>query len=741
MTRPGPQLDRRSFLGVSLAAGAVLTFDARIALAGEGAPGAGGMLNAFVRINPDNTVIIGAKNPEIGQGIKTMLPMLIAEELDVSWEQVQIEQTRANDALYGPQSAGGSRSTPVNWLPMRQVGAAARQMLLAAAAQGWGVDAAALTTAAGIVTHAPSGRTAPYAQLAAAAARLDPPALAGVALKSAADFRLIGTDRRGVDTAAIVRGQPIFGIDVTMAGLVYAALEICPVFGGTLAGLEDAAVLALPGVIAVVPINSGLVPKGQHDAVAIVADSWWRANKAREQLGVDWASNGNEAHSTQGYGVRAAALLDGEPHARVFAAGDAAAALAGAATTVSARYEYPFLAHGTLEPQNCTALWRDDGLEIWAPSQAPAGGRRDTAEMLGIAPETITLHMPRIGGGFGRRLQNDYMVQAAQIAQALPGRPVKLIYNRADDMRHDFYRPGGWHQLTAGLNARGDIIALTDHFVTYGADDAPLRAAQMSATEFPGPVIAEVDYSISYLETNMPTGWLRAPTSNAMAFVFQGFLDEVAEAAGLDLPDLMRRTLGEGRMLEATGNSAPFNTARARGVIDAVCADAGWQGRAAAGAGTGQGRGRGFGFYFSHAGYFAEVVDIAVSDAGAIRVEKVWVAGDVGSQVINPLNALHQVQGGVIEGLSQALGGQRIDQVAGAVVQQTYQDFRFLRISACPPEIAVRFVTSDFPPTGLGEPSLPPVIPALANAIHAATGQRLRSLPLDLAAAAAAASA
>ena len=724
------QLSRRSFLGVSLAAGAALTFDARLVLAAA-AGERFGILNVFVRINADNSVTIGAKNPEIGQGIKTMLPMLIADELDVAWEQVRIEQTLANDRIFGPQSAGGSRSTPVNWLPMRQVGAAARQMLLAAAAQNWGVDPASLSTAGGIVTHGPSGRTALYAQLAALAAGLDPPDLATVPLKRPEDFHLIGTDRRGVDTPSIVRGKPLFGIDVTQPGLIYAALEICPVFGGTLARLDDTEVLAVEGVIAVVPINSGIVPFGSIDAVAIVADSWWTANKARERLTLEWATNGYETHSTKAYAERAAALLEGDPQADVFASGDAARALSDATKTVTARYDYPFLAHATLEPQNCTALFRDDTLEIWAPSQSPESGRRQTAELLSLPPESITLHMPRIGGGFGRRLLNDYMVQAAQIARAVPGRPVKLIFNRSDDMRHDFYRPAGWHQLTAGLDDQGAIVAIKDHFVSFGTDGAPLRAAQMSATEFPGPVVANVDYAISYLDTNMPTGWLRAPSSNAMAFVFQGFLDEVAEAAGLDLPDLMRRTLGEGRILEAVGNAAPFNTARALSVIDAVCADSGWQGRSAQA--LGDGRGRGFGFYFSHAGYFAEVVDITMGEGGEVRVDKVWVAGDVGSHVINPLNALHQVQGAVIEGLSQAMLGQRIDLVGGAVVQDSYANFPFLRIAQCPPEIAVRFVTSDFPPTGLGEPSLPPVIPALANALYAITGRRMRNLPLDLA--------
>ncbi len=723
------QIDRRSFLATSLAGGAVLTFSASLSFAAEGGAQPT-RLNAFIRVNPDGSFTIGAKNPEIGQGVKTMLPMLIAEELDIDWEQVRIEQVDQDEKLYGPQVAGGSRATPLNWLPMRQVGAAARQMLISAAAQSWGVDVASLSTQSGRIIHKASGRAAPYADFATAAAALPAPALDTVRLKASADFHIIGTDRRGVDTPAIVKGAPLFGIDTRRPGMVYAALEICPVFLGTLKSLDDSAVRAVKGVIAVLPINSGLLPKGQQDAVAIVADSWWTANKAREQLKVNWATAAQEHHSTEGYEKAAAGLLDGAAQTELVRVGDADTALTGAAHKVSARYSYPFLAHATLEPQNCTALWKgDEGkLELWAPAQAPAGGRQQVADMLGIAPDALTIHMTRIGGGFGRRLMSDYMVQAAQIAKALPGRPVQMILNRTDDIRHDYYRPAGWHHLSAGLDAKGSIVALKDHFVTFGADGKAIRAAEMSPAEFPGQIVPNVDYGVSYLATNMPTGWLRAPTSNAMAFVFQGFLDELAEAGGLDLPELMRRTLGEARALPQVGRSPAFHTGRARAVIDAVCEFAGWQGRPKA---SPNGKGRGFGFYFSHAGYFAEILDVSVVD-GVIHIDKVWVVGDIGAHIINPLNALHQAQGSVIEGLSQAMIDQKIELVGGAVVQENFGDFPLMRIDAAPPEIAVKFLTPDFPPTGMGEPALPPVIPALVNAIYAATGHRIRSLPLKL---------
>lgn len=718
----GLDVSRRSFLTASLAGGVALTFSARLAMAAQ--PGeAARELTAFVTINPDNSVTIGAKNPEIGQGVKTMLPMLIAEELDVDWEQVRVEQVPVNAALYGPQFAGGSRATPMTWLPMRQAGAAARHMLVAAAAAQWNVSADSIATGSGMVRHAASGRTATYASLAAAAAQQEPPALEGVSLKDEASFKIIGQSKRGVDTPAILKGQPLYGIDTDLPGMVYAGLEMCPVFKGTVASFDDRAAKAVPGVIAVMPINSGLVEKGRHDALAIVADSWWTAQQAREKLVVEWDTAGFGEFSTDGYAQQAAAALNASPQDMIVKKGDVDTAMANAAKVVSARYDYPTLAHATLEPQNCTALFKDGKMTLWAPSQSPEGGRAQLAEMTGIAPEDVTIHLTRIGGGFGRRLMSDYMVQVAQIAQAMPGTPVKMIYSRADDTRHDYYRPAGWHSLSAALDDSGSLVAIRDHFVTFGEDGKPIRAAGMGEDEFPAQLLANVDYGVSYLTTNMPTGWLRAPTSNAMAFVFQSFLDEVAEAAGTDLVTLMLRLLGEGRELPATGRDPGFHTGRARKVIEEVVALSGWDGnRPAPG-----GKGRGFGFYFSHMGYFAEVVDVSAAQDAALKVEKVWVVGDIGSHVINPINALHQAQGSVIDGLSQAMIGQKIDQVGGAIVQENFDTFPLMRMDGIPGDVEVKFLTTPFSPTGLGEPALPPVIPALANAIYAATGRRIRS--------------
>lgn len=715
-------LSRRSFIAASLAGGTVLTLDASVALAAATTTAAspGEVLNAFIRINADNTVTIGAKNPEIGQGVKVMLPMLIAEEMDLAWEQVRIEQTDADEKRYGPQVAGGSTATPRNWLPMRQVGAAARAMLVAAAAKKWGIDPAMLTTAAGVVRHAESDRTATYASLAKFAAVETPPDLAKVTLKNEKTFTIIGKSKPGVDVPKIVKGAPLYGIDTRLPGLAHAAIVKCPAHGGTVASFDAAAVKAIPGILGVFAVNSGFVPAGKSDTLVVIADSWWKASKAREKLTVKWDDAAVTSFSTAKYEADAAKIVGNAPQASLFKAGDADATLATAAKVVKADYDYPFLAHAPLEPQNCTALFKDGKLEIWAPSQAPAGGREETAKLCGLAPDDLTIHMTRIGGGFGRRLMNDYMIIAGQVAKAMPGRPVKVLYDRTDDFRHDFYRPAGWHRFTAGLDANGGLIALKDHFVTFGVDGKPIRAAQMAPSEFPAPVVPNVDLGVSYMTTNLATGWLRAPTSNAMSFVWQSFMDEVAEAAGLDLPEFMRRTLGPAR--EVPGERVKFHTGRARGVIDAVCKSAGWKGRK---------KGRGFGFYFSHLGYFAEIVDLSMKN-GAIQIDKVWVAGDIGAHVINPLNAMNQAQGCVIDGIGQALIGQKIVQENGAITAENFGDFALMRIDAAPRAIAVEFVKTDFPPTGLGEPALPPVIPALSNAIYSLTGKRHRRLPLEM---------
>ncbi|MDE3174193.1 MAG: xanthine dehydrogenase family protein molybdopterin-binding subunit [Gemmatimonadota bacterium] len=723
---PRDPVGRREFLRVSaMAGGGVLiaaylpSLDRVTRPASARAPAGGYEPNAYVSIARDGTVTITAKNPEIGQGVKTMLPMLIADELDVEWGRVRVEQASLDTAKYQEQWAGGSTATPINWLPMRRVGAAARAMLVAAAARSWNVSPASCTTKAGVVYHAPSGRQLAYGDLTGAAAGIAAPDLATVALKDPRDFTIIGKPTRGVDTRAIVTGRPLYGIDVSVPGMKYASYVKCPVFGGRVGSANTDDLKRQPGItdafVVHGPADAPL--SGLLDGVAIVGDGWWAVQTAREKLRVAWDEGDTAQQSSEGFARQAAQLSAQAPQRSLRNDGDAQAALGGAAHVVEAAYYYPFISHATLEPQNCTASYRGGKLELWAPTQTPASGRALVAKTLGMKEDDIVIHLTRGGGGFGRRLNNDYLVEAAAVARQA-GVPVKLLWTREDDMQHDFYRPAGFHYFKGGVDAAGKLVAWTDHFVTFGQGDRYAPSANISPAEFPARFIPNFSLGASTIPLGVPTGALRAPGSNAIAFVMQSFIDELAHAAGRD-PVQFRLDL-----LAAVQEGAAMDAQRMRGVLQLVAEKSGW------GQGTlARGTGRGVAFHFSHRGYFAEVVQATVSKAGAVVVDKVWVAGDIGSQIINPLNAESQAQGAVLDGLSEAFG-QQITIRGGRAEQSNFDAYRLMRMREAPP-VDVQFLTTDFPPTGLGEPALPPAVAALCNAIFDATGKRVRSLPLS----------
>ena len=710
-------LDRRALLFAGAVAGGGLWVGLDSAAA-ETAPS--GAMNPWVTITANNRIIITAHNPEIGQGIKTSIPMLVAEELDVDWTQVEIVQALANAAVYGRQVAGGSMATTLQYDALRRVGAGARAMLINAAAVAWGVPAGEITTGGAMLRHQ-SGKSASYGSMAAAAAKLPPPEAAALTLKDPKNFKLIGTPVSGVDNRAIVTGKPLFGIDATLPGMKYAVYHKRGIAGAEVKSVDLAPVKARKGV------SDAFVITGSTDlagGIAIIANSTWAALNARDSLQPEWSAGDGAFQSTATWAAMAAERKTAGPERTIVSHGDVTAALGTAARVIRADYAYPFLAHVPMEPMNCTAQVTGDQVEIWAPTQNPEPGRKAVARVLGVPEANITIHMLRCGGGFGRRLANDFMVEAAIIARMAKA-PVKLTWSREDDIAHDWLRPGGWHNFTAGLDGQGKVIAWDNHFISYGKAGKFARAAEIGENDFPAKLLENFRVAASILPLESNTGYLRAPANNAFGFVTQGFIDELAHAAGQDPLGFRRTLLGEPRWLGDPTVRGTYHTGRMRGVLDKAAAMAEW------GRKLPPRTGLGIAFHFSHLGYFANVIEAQVADDGSVRVNKVWVAGDVGRQIVNPSGALAQVQGSVLDALGAATG-QAITFADGAVEQRNFGDYPLLRMDAVPP-VEVAFITTDYAVTGMGEPAYPAVAPALANAIFAATGVRLRALPFDTA--------
>lgn len=721
------KVDRRTFLKLTGIAGTGLTLaacfggeapadaDATMAHTGRFEP------NAFVNIGADGTITIYSKSPEIGQGIKTAFPMIVAEELDADWNDVRVEQARIDAETYGRQSAGGSRSIPSAWDQLREAGATARAMLVAAAAQAWGVEDSEISTSQSVASHEATGRSMTYGELAAAAAALPVPEPGSLRLKSRDEYGLLGRRITGVDNEAVVRGKPLFGIDQVIQGMVYASYTKCPATGGRVRSANLDAIKALPGIRDAFVIEGNDTVSELMPGVAIVGESTWATQQARRQLEVDWDESEASTDSSVDIGQQAAALASREGAEIAHETGNVARALGDAAQQVEAFYSYPFLSHAPLEPQNCTAHFTDGRIEIWAPTQTPDRAIDNVANVLGISRDNILLHQTRVGGGFGRRLLNDYVCEVAAIARHV-GVPVKLQWAREDDMQHDFYRPGGFHALKGGLDADGRLVAWHDHFITFTHDGKePVRSGEMRPNEIPQNLIEHYKVEQTMLPLGTPTGPWRAPTSNALGFVLQSFLHELSAAANRDHLEFLLELMGEPRWIDR-GNPSSLNTGRAAGVIRLAAEKAGW------GRSMPSGSGLGLAFYFSHAGHVAEVAEVSVDDNKRLTVHKVTVAADVGP-IVNLSGAESQCQGAVVDGLSTMLGLE-VTMDAGRIQETNFNQYPILRMRDAP-VVDVHFIQSDYPPTGLGEPALPPLAPAVVNAIFAATGYRVRSLPLS----------
>jgi len=724
-------LDRRAFLKTGTAAGAGLLIGFHLpafaSSAEEQEKKSPNPLNAWVHITPDNHVSLILGKSEMGQGIMTALPMILAEELSLDWSKVKIEQAPTNPAIYD-HGTGGSGSIAGSWLPLRRAGAAAREMLISAAAQRWNVNRDTCVAKDGGVLHGARKNFLTYGELAEDAAKLPIPEFKAVPLKNSDDFTIVGHDKRRYEVSAKATGKAVFGIDSRMPGMQYAVIARCPVFGGKVKSFDAAKAKAVPGVKSVIAIDP--VPEGAFTAggVAVLAENSWAAMQGRKALEITWEEGPHAAESTEW--LHNQFVENAAKTGKVVRNdGDADAALAGAAKKVEAIYEFPFAAHATMEPMNCTVHIRPDGAEAWVPTQAPQWAQDIIVGISGLPRDKVIVNTTLMGGGFGRRYMGDFVMEAAQIAK-VTGKPVQVLWTREDDMQHDFYRPSSYHKMAGAVDAQGNLAAWK-HFQTSTSIDAMWSKdgeSHAENSEFATALFipyATPNYRVEYTlaKSGVPRAWWRSVEHSTSGFIVECFVDELAAAAGADPYEFRLKLIGDDRKIPDFSNpkeGKPLDTARLKGVLNLAKEKSDW------GRPLPKGVGRGIAAYYSFESYTAAVAEVSVKN-GVVKVQKLCYAVDCG-RPINPDGIRAQVESAAIYGLSASLHD-AITIKGGRVEQSNFNNYQMPKI-ADTPKTEVHVVMSKEEPTGIGEPGLPVVTASVCNAIYALTKKRIRRLPI-----------